>query len=64
LPAGPTDLGFASWEVAEREERMTGAWRYPLVATTIALSPINASHAVELDPAALVYKLPDQLKMA
>src|SRR5262249_13140022 len=52
-------------KIADREERMTAPLRLPrllLAAATFAFGLAMPGDAAELNPAALTYKLPDQIK--
>src|SRR5262245_65610771 len=52
------------WEVATREEKKMSAhlWRLVITAPILALGLGPAADAAELNPAALVYELPDEIK--
>src|SRR5262245_58906117 len=55
----------SSREIADREERMTAhlsPCRLLLAAAAFALGQAMPGDAAELNPAALTYKLPDQIK--
>src|SRR5262245_61609028 len=59
------DYAFELEKIAHREERMTAhlsPYRLLRAAAAFALGVTTAGEAAELNPAALAYKLPDQIK--